>query len=510
VEAGIVTEDGRREPASDDDAHGDVPAPPRSLRSAAIQGVRWTSLARVVIEGTALASSLVLARLIPPSAFGAAAVALTVSALAVVIGPPGVTAHVVHRRALTVEGMRSAWFLAFALGLALSLATLGFGLYGAEPLFGEEVAHLVVLVSPAWFVTAFGAVPYALLQRELRFKRIALIDSCTALGGVTVTLVAALAGLDASALIFGSLTTFAVSAAMSMASTRLVWPRPTRAGLAQGRGSVTTVTASSVVYSLYRNIDYAILAWRLSPTDVGLYYRAYQLGVDYQGKVSQIMVRVSFPVFSRAIDVDELRRFRRRMVEAHATTLIPILAAFAALAPDLIPWLYGDAWEGSVLPAQILSLAGMAACIGTGTGPLLIAANRSGTLLRWSLGQLVVYTAVVILFSSFGLIVVCIAVSVFSVTSVLFLQVAILRPMLHLSSREILKEPLPGVVVGLFVFVSIEVARAVLDGADIVLLRLVVAGSVGVVTGLLVVRLLYRHIWATLASIGPGKRPTMK
>jgi hypothetical protein len=43
------------------------------------------------------------------------------------------------------------------------------------------------------------------------------------------------------------------------------------------------------------NADYLILAARLHPAQVGFYWRAFQLGVCYQDKISGIMLRTAFP-----------------------------------------------------------------------------------------------------------------------------------------------------------------------------------------------------------------------
>ena len=57
----------------------------------------------------------------------------------------------------------------------------------------------------------------------------------------------------------------------------------------------------------YGNIDYLILGAKLSPAQVGFYYRAYTLGVQYETKISDIISRIAFPVYSRTEDLDHMR-----------------------------------------------------------------------------------------------------------------------------------------------------------------------------------------------------------
>ena len=60
------------------------------LTEASTSGLRWVSVARVIGELTMLGSMIVLARLIPPSAFGMFAIAVLVQELATTIPSEGV------------------------------------------------------------------------------------------------------------------------------------------------------------------------------------------------------------------------------------------------------------------------------------------------------------------------------------------------------------------------------------------------------------------------------------
>src|SRR5688500_14909874 len=96
------------------------------LRQAAVRGVRWVAGARVVIEIFALVASIVLARLIPPDAFGRAAVALVIVALSIIVGPAGISAVVVQRRELTQEELGATALMGYVVGLGLTIATATF------------------------------------------------------------------------------------------------------------------------------------------------------------------------------------------------------------------------------------------------------------------------------------------------------------------------------------------------------------------------------------------------
>ena len=69
------------------------------------------------------------------------------------------------------------------------------------------------------------------------------------------------------------------------------------------------------------NVDYLVLTARLSPAAVGYYWRGYMLGVTYPSKISNIMLSIALPLYSRAPDHDEMRRLRLRVMATHAAAV---------------------------------------------------------------------------------------------------------------------------------------------------------------------------------------------
>ena len=471
------------------------------LRRATLRGVRWIAIGRVVTETIALGSSVALARLVPPAEFGRAAVALIVVALAAILGPAGITAVLVQRREIGRSQLEATAFLALTAGVVFALLTVGLAHIGAPEVFGHGTAFLIGLAAPAWLLAAIGAVPQALLQRELAFRRVAIIDSISLLVGATVAVALAAAGLDGTAIVIGAVATTAVATAIAMISAPVPVPRPSARGIADVGGFAASVSASSLVYTVFRNVDYAILGARLQPASVGYYWRAYQLGIDYQGKISQIMLRVAFPVYSRAEGLDELRRLRRKIVRTHAAVIIPLMGVFIATAPELITRVYGAKWEPAVRPAQIMAVAGMAYAIATGTGPLMVAVGKPNALLAWSVCELVFYAILVGLLTPHGLVAVSIGVAAFAVASLLVIQTFLLRPYLGLPVRGLVDDILPGVVSGAGVLGTLLLLRLALEHDVPAIFLIAVPAAAGATVYVVLLRVLFAQEWSDLTSL---------
>ena len=145
------------------------------LRAATVRGLRWTVIARPLVECLLLGSMVVLARLIPPAEFGHYATALVISGFGAA-SVSAITTALVQRPELSRAHLQAANALALGCGAALVVLTFVAAALVVAPIFGGRTADLVRLGAPGALIAAAGAVPFAVLQRRLEFRRLSVID----------------------------------------------------------------------------------------------------------------------------------------------------------------------------------------------------------------------------------------------------------------------------------------------------------------------------------------------
>ena len=94
------------------------------LTQVTADGLRWITLARIATELLLVVSMVVLARLIPPSAFGMFAVAVIVQELAVNVPSEGVGSALVQRKSVDREHMQAGSRSACSSDSLLAVITL--------------------------------------------------------------------------------------------------------------------------------------------------------------------------------------------------------------------------------------------------------------------------------------------------------------------------------------------------------------------------------------------------
>jgi O-antigen/teichoic acid export membrane protein len=471
------------------------------LRSAAIEGVRWMALARLVAEVLTLGSSVALAHLVSPRQFGMLAVAVIVRELALMTANEGVGSPLVQRREVTQAHLEAGVLLAVSMGLGFSLLTLLVVPLITVPLFGAPTTQLFRLFAPSFVLVGVMIVPLAQLQRELRFRRIGGIEVCGVFVSAGVSLGLAIAGLEAKAYVLGMLAGLAVLAVGYGLAVPFAWPRWHRRELVDiGRFGVPAA-AAGLAGVAYRNVDYIVIGARLGPLVAGYYYRAFTLGVEYEAKITGILARVTFPLYSRADGLDHLRSIRLRIVRLNAALIWPLLTCFVVIAPVAVPWVFGARWEPAVVPAQLLAVAGMAATIRNGTSPLILAAGHPRALLRFCAIEAVAYAATVWVASGHGLTAVAAAVSGFQVVSLCAAYAAMLGPMVDVRLRQLGRDVTPAGACCVLLLAVCWPLAAALDDVLPPLAFVAVVCLVAAVVYLAAMRAFFAAAWADLALL---------
>jgi O-antigen/teichoic acid export membrane protein len=322
-----------------------------------------------------------------------------------------------------------------------------------------------------------------------------------ALGAFIAVALAAL-GLGADAIVLGGV------AATGLASVALLAVTPRRRPRWRGR-EISEIarfggpaSAAGVVYVAISNVDYAVLAARLNPAQVGIYWRAFQLGVLYQDKLSGIMMRLAFPIYSRTGDLAEMKSLHERATRIHGAVVAPLLAILIVTAPELVPLVFGDAWRAAVEPAQILAVAGMIAAILTGYPQVMLAAGRPRPLMVFNCCVLVAYGAAVYLTAGLGLVAVALAVVAIHVAILAAVYLVLFRSVLGLPIRRLVTDLAPAVAGSALVCAVGFPLADLLREADVAApLIVLLAGLAGVGAQALSLRALFPPVWADVSGL---------
>jgi len=442
-----------------------------------------------------LATMVVVARLVGPAEYGTASVLLVLVLFAELVRAGGVLAAVVRATPLGPGVVSTLHVLSIAAGAACAAAVLAVPpLTRAAPLL--PALDIPPVLAVVFVAAGLGAVPTALLSRNLRFLTIALAEVASTVVAATTAVLLALHGAGAGALVAQAVV-YAVSLCVLILAS-CPW-RPTRpAPLADVRGEAAfalDVTTVQFVEWAIRTADRVVVAALFGPTAVGLWAQASQLLVLPLEQVNGPLRRVAVPVLAKVVDDDD--RYAagfRALLGLTCTVLWPAFAVLGVLADVVVVLLFGEAWQGSsavfrgllgVAVAQTVAYVVAWVFVSTGAG------RRQRLFTVATLPLLAIAYAVG---SSWGVVGVAAASSVAAVVTVVpaFLLAARDTP---LSVRDLGRPlPAPALVAATCAVVAMAVRDALGDAPAVLLVT--VGGAVSLAA------------WATVvALLPPCRRP---
>lgn len=330
-------------------------------------------------------SATVVARIVPPSAYGLMGMTQLVIGFAALFQDIGAAAAVVQRRKVTHQFLSTVWWANLVLACATSAVCWTVAPLAAA--FYREPAMIPLLRAVCWSFVFGGlaAVHNALLNRRLQFKRMVAAELTGATVGLLAAIVLAVGGAGVWALVAGNLSSIAVNAALQIILARWLpsftfsWSdlkSMSRFGL--------HLSAFNFVNYFARNADNVLIGRYLGAGPLGYYQMAYTFMLYPVQSVSGTLGRVLFPAFTKLQEDHE--RFRGaylRACAAIAALTFPMMIGLAILSKEVVLVVLGPKWLPIVPLLQILAPIGALQSISTTMGQIYMATGRTDLMFRW-------------------------------------------------------------------------------------------------------------------------------
>jgi O-antigen/teichoic acid export membrane protein len=350
------------------------------LRRSMISGVRWGTLSAGVIFAVSLVQTFVLAHLLSPRDFGLMAASLVVIGLARAFADLGLSSAIVAKQMRDPNTLSSLYWASIIAGIVVFAIVLGL-----MPLFVSfyrqpDLYHILPWAALSFVIIPIGQQFQMLLQMDLRVDRMVKVDIVSAVASLGVAIGAALAGAGPLTLAFAYLTRVSVTSAL-FATWGWRHHRPKlrlrRRDLDGYLGFGLYQMGERMVNFLSANVDYILVGRYLGAGALGSYSVAYQLVVKPVFEFNPILTRVSFPAFAKKQHDDEaLARGYAELIKLVGFVVVPLMAAVAALAPLIVPVLFGSKWDQAIPLLQILAVVGIARSLTSPAGDLILAKGR--------------------------------------------------------------------------------------------------------------------------------------
>ncbi len=245
------------------------------------------------------------------------------------------------------------------------------------------------------------------LQKDLLFRHEFLFKSGLFLVDAVVSISLALITKDPTSLVWGMIASGCLEITISFLLFR---PTP--------RFHLNIATASRVIHRskwmtvagilayLYQNGDNFVVGKMLGEASLGLYSSAYKISSMPISEVSDVIARVTFPIFVKISDNKE----RLQKAFSKTTFLVSGISVIIGLgvylfADPIVSIILGPGWIGVVPVLQVLSIYGVSKSIVNSTYPLFLATkNQNYVTIVTAISTICLAIFIVPLIQRFGLI----------------------------------------------------------------------------------------------------------
>jgi PST family polysaccharide transporter len=366
-----------------------------SLKARVLSSARWSVGARVVQQALTYGAFLVLARLLTPTDFGLVGMVTVVMGFATIFTDLGFSTALVQAPNLRRAEVAGALALVGGAGALLSLS-LFIGAPALSAFYSEpSVTELARLMCVVFLFASLSIVPRALLQRQLAFRRLALVDTFSSMVAAASTILLAWHGLGPRALVAGTVLSSLLSCLLCLALARrdllpsLVRPEWPGRILHQG----AHLTGFNIINYWARNADNLLVGRWIGADALGIYSRAYNLMLVPYSQVTSVLSGVVVAAMaSLQGDPARARVLFMRASGVLSFVSFPLSVGLFVSSGPFVQTLLGERWLAVVPVLRILALVGLFQTICSPLGWIAQSQGRAEVQSKWGLfaGTLVV------------------------------------------------------------------------------------------------------------------------
>lgn len=351
------------------------------------RGFIWSGIERFSIQGISFLLSILIARIVSPSAYGLIVmiqVFLTFSQLFI---DGGFTNALIQKKDRNETDYCTVFI--FNMGVAVLLYILFFFCAPLIAQFYEEpeLTSITRVISLNLIFSSLSIVQKTRLTINLDFKTQTKAGLFAVIISGTIGIICAYVGLEVWALVIQGLLNQLIISVMLMFYSR--W-QPRLIFSVQSFKRLfsfgSKLMLSNLLTGIYINLNNLIIGKKYTSADLAFYNRGFTLSQFPSSNVAEVMNRIIYPVLSEVQDdIDELKKAYYKYLHLSLFIVLPLMGLMIVLAKPLIIVLLTEKWINAVPYIQIFCLNFMLYPIILQSSNPVAAIGHSGVLLKYQL-----------------------------------------------------------------------------------------------------------------------------
>lgn len=359
----------------------------KNLDSPFVRNVGWLGGSGAIIRISRLVTTIILARFLSSYDYGLAAIVLTSNEFVRVFTRNGIGIRLIQVEEERLETLaQSAYWLNWAVFIGLFLIQC----LAAWPIawfYGDN--RLILPISAMalnLLLIPLGMVQAALIQREGRFRAIALTDMLQVCSDNLLSAVLAIAGVGMWAIVLPKILVAPIWVCVILKNHP--WRpkgRVTTAGWGELLRFGRSVLGVELLNTLRSNLDYLIVGRFLSIEALGIYYFAFNAGFGISfGIISSVKSALLPHLCDARSNPQQFRSRYQNSLKTIGLIIVPLVLLQSCLAPFYVPVIFGQKWIPAIPILILICLSAIPRPFADSASQLLLAVDKPEIDLLWN------------------------------------------------------------------------------------------------------------------------------
>ena len=304
-----------------------------------------------------IGSLMVLARMLSPKDFGLVGMVTAFTGILNLFRDFGLSTATVQRSEVSEDQISTLFWINLLVGAILAVLAVALAPAVAEFYHEPRLLWITAVLATSFLFNAAGVQHSAIVQRQMRFTALAVINTVSLIVSTVVAIAMAEWGYGYWALVAMTIAGPLVSTAGLWVAVKWMPGMPRRrAGLRSMIRFGGTITLNGAVMYVAYNLEKVLLGRFWGAEAIGVYGRAYQLVNIPTDNLNSAVGEVAFSALSRV--QDDPPRLKSYFLKGYSLVLaltLPITIVCAIFAREAISVLLGPKWTEAVPIFRLLA-----------------------------------------------------------------------------------------------------------------------------------------------------------
>lgn len=471
-----------------------------------ISGAKWMSFSTIATSLVVILRLSILAHFLEKSDFGIVAILTFIHGLTIMFSDMGFATVVLHKQNLSKEEFSSLFWIQMSVYAVLYLFIICFT-HPIAVFYSEPLLHILLPLSLIdLFFTAFGKLYEAVLQKNFKFRTIAIRNVTSNVLSLILAVIMAIMGYGVYTLVISTLFASLFLAFWNF----LIGQKHIRLQLHCSIKEVLPLvkiglyqTGTSIVDYFCSKFDVLIIGKFLGMEALGVYNLSKELIYRFILGVNTIVNKVMSPVFSKMqSDVDALRSSYCATLSKLTSLTFAALTLIAVLSTPIVSVLYGSSYQEAGLLVALFACVAMGVAVGNPVSSIIIASGRTELTFKYVWLRALYTAPCIYICSRYSIYIVVIGQILLMVLDYIFQSIIEVKPVLNISLRKLTATFYKQALISLFLgIIGYIVFSSDPLGIDLSFFEIIVYGLIMMVVYIAVYAVILRREYNSFLSI---------